>query len=774
MLPDPVAEGVAMSVLDPVTLPGQPFRVLLHSVDRPRTLVVGAYTRGKLSDMQTATIAPEVPQELKLMGGADPRGGVVRITCFEEPEVRPGEAKKDLHPVAERLVFRKPGELLKLDIRTDPLSPDEPASVSGSALTLSISATDEKKNPAAAVLWAAAVNTGAAPGSKDRLMPTHFLLAGEVENPDSLEYADFLLTTHPKAGEALDLLLGTQGWRRFVEQKPAQPPLPGRPPPPRAANPEMSRLLVQNGQYPTRAEPSPVRDALALNQKYAPLYEAAIRAAAQAKAALDASRESALDPAATARAAEAAEAARKDAETAAARVQSAREPLQRFRANVWFGVAGLTGLALGCGFVAVTRSSTRFPLGFSTLGSVGLAGFLTIASGWSDSVTAAAAGDRSDMGQSKVEARVAPLQTRTSPGASEGAEPNQVALAANSADATAELAKSKMNAGGLGRTEEGGSGSSFNGTSFGAPAPGFPPPQQAAPNSAQPHLPKSGGVKLGGVGGTTTALAAPGGAPLPDRAPVTGGPPTPGGPPKSMQPLPFDPPPSAVPSLPFKVPGFRSEGWTPHRLNDGSKDKRISTAELEENLGSRRAIPSERTERTEEQMESIKRAHESAARFASDRAAAVAAGMDRYFNRPAEKFATVPAVPLARMDRKQDIDAYAAQQLRSTASATVPPLVVREYAAPRPESGDAPDTILWQPVIIVGADGKAMLPFTVGSAPGGYELVVAGHTADGRLGAVRRFIPVMPKPTPTPTTTVSPGTPRSPPVPVAPASRPAP
>ena len=49
------------------------------------------------------------------MANTDPRGGVVRITVFEEPpEAELGEArsgpKPDLKPVAERLVFRRPGE----------------------------------------------------------------------------------------------------------------------------------------------------------------------------------------------------------------------------------------------------------------------------------------------------------------------------------------------------------------------------------------------------------------------------------------------------------------------------------------------------------------------------------------------------------------------------------------------------------------------------------------------------------------------------------------
>ena len=51
-----------------------------------------------------------------------------------------------------------------------------------------------------------------------RTMPTHFLLTSEVHQPEDLEHADVLLGSHPKAAAALDLLLGTQGWRRFAEQ----------------------------------------------------------------------------------------------------------------------------------------------------------------------------------------------------------------------------------------------------------------------------------------------------------------------------------------------------------------------------------------------------------------------------------------------------------------------------------------------------------------------------------------------------------------------------
>ncbi|MCS7271707.1 MAG: hypothetical protein NZ703_11570, partial [Gemmataceae bacterium] len=77
---------------------------------------------------------------------------------------------------------------------------------------LTLKAKDPQGRPVPAILYAAVVNHADAPTPHHRSLTTHFLVAGEVQNPDDLEYADFLLTSHPQAADALDLLLGTQGW----------------------------------------------------------------------------------------------------------------------------------------------------------------------------------------------------------------------------------------------------------------------------------------------------------------------------------------------------------------------------------------------------------------------------------------------------------------------------------------------------------------------------------------------------------------------------------
>jgi hypothetical protein len=94
-----------------------------------------------------------------------------------------------------------------------------------------------------------------------------------------------------------------------------------------------------------------------------------------------------------------------------------------------------------------------------------------------------------------------------------------------------------------------------------------------------------------------------------------------------------------------------------------------------------------------------------------------------------------------------ELDNLARRRIRA-AVRTAAPLVVREYAAQRPGTDDLStsatlDTVLWQPVIVLPSDGKMSLQFTLGNADS-YEIIVAGHTLDGRIGAIRTVVPVAP------------------------------
>ena len=134
--------------------------------------------------------------------------GVVRLTVYDYSTAPP-------QPVAERLVYRRPDRNLQVRVADhhERYSPGEP-------VQMSLMVTDEKGQPSPAVLGVAVVDDALLKMADDDTpaMPTHFYLTTEVEQPEDLEKADFYLSDDPKAPAALDLLLGTQGWRRFVEK----------------------------------------------------------------------------------------------------------------------------------------------------------------------------------------------------------------------------------------------------------------------------------------------------------------------------------------------------------------------------------------------------------------------------------------------------------------------------------------------------------------------------------------------------------------------------
>jgi hypothetical protein len=253
--------GVTLTARDAVTTVGEPIRLTLHAAGpATRRVLVGAYLRGRAVAHAAAEVQPNRPTDVVLDPGPSPLGGVVRLTVFEDEG---GDGRTDLTPLAERLVFRRPKDALNLSVTAN-----QPVYRPGDRVTLDVSARTEAGSPTAAVLWAAVVSRSAlamADDKADRLLPTHFLLGNEVRHPDELENADFLLTDHPAAATALDLLLGTQGWRRFAEQAPAEFRT-------RVPAAEADRLLASLGaSLPAFTRP----EVQAVADRYWPKYEAA-------------------------------------------------------------------------------------------------------------------------------------------------------------------------------------------------------------------------------------------------------------------------------------------------------------------------------------------------------------------------------------------------------------------------------------------------------------------------------------------------------------------
>lgn len=212
VLPQPKKDGVALLIREGVVT--DKIGISVTSGQSDRKLLVGAYCRGRLIDHKKIGAAAGKTQDITLRP-ADGVSGVYRITVFEE---RKFPNRVHYLPVAERLIYRQPTE--KLSFR---ITPDKKSYHPGDRVHLKIASVNEKDLPTPAVVLVSVVDKSIiklADDKTERSMPTHFYLTTEVKKPEDLEYADFLVSDHPKAEAALDLLLGTQGWRRFIEQDP--------------------------------------------------------------------------------------------------------------------------------------------------------------------------------------------------------------------------------------------------------------------------------------------------------------------------------------------------------------------------------------------------------------------------------------------------------------------------------------------------------------------------------------------------------------------------
>ncbi len=116
-------------------------------------------------------------------------------------------------PLAERLVYREPAQTLRISATLE-----NPTYVPGDKVNLTVQTTDEKGEPVGAVVGVTVTDDSMLEMIEKReqapRLPVMVLLENDVrELADAHVYLD---EQNPKAPRAVDLLLGTQGWRRFA------------------------------------------------------------------------------------------------------------------------------------------------------------------------------------------------------------------------------------------------------------------------------------------------------------------------------------------------------------------------------------------------------------------------------------------------------------------------------------------------------------------------------------------------------------------------------
>ena len=197
-LPAVKSSGVLLTSLDDVS--GRNARLQLTGTGE-RRVVVALSKREHELDREELGLTSGKPVEVEL--SCEDASGVLVATVSDA----------NGKPLAERLLFSKPRHAVQIDI-----SADRPRYVPGGKAMLTVTTTDEAGKPTSAVVGLTVTDDSVLEMIERReqapRLPVMVLLEGDVKDlADAHVYLD---SKNAKAPAAVDLLLGTQGWRRFA------------------------------------------------------------------------------------------------------------------------------------------------------------------------------------------------------------------------------------------------------------------------------------------------------------------------------------------------------------------------------------------------------------------------------------------------------------------------------------------------------------------------------------------------------------------------------
>jgi hypothetical protein len=177
---------------------------------------VQAVVRENLIDGATVLARPDKPAVVYLQSGdaaVDRAMGVARVTVFDDA----------MQPLAERLVFRNRRHRLNVEV-----TPERDSYQPRERVTLNIATTDPMGRPVAADLALAVVDDTVLSFADDKRGHLLSRLLLEAELQDEVEEPNLYLDlTEEDSALAMELLMGTRGWRRFDwQQALVQPQVP--------------------------------------------------------------------------------------------------------------------------------------------------------------------------------------------------------------------------------------------------------------------------------------------------------------------------------------------------------------------------------------------------------------------------------------------------------------------------------------------------------------------------------------------------------------------
>jgi hypothetical protein len=215
-LPIPNTEGCVLKTFDDPDSAVSAIRAEVRCTD-DRKLVVASMLRENLLDVATVDASADEPVVVELepkSGALSHAQGVARVTVFDE----------HLNPLAERVVFRNRRARLKVAVK-----PDRESYAPRDPVSLEVKTTDADGAPVPADLAVSVVDDTVVSFADDKTGHLLSRLLLEPELPGKIEEPNFYFDlTQAKSAVAMDLLMGTHGYRRFEWQPVLHPP----PPPP--------------------------------------------------------------------------------------------------------------------------------------------------------------------------------------------------------------------------------------------------------------------------------------------------------------------------------------------------------------------------------------------------------------------------------------------------------------------------------------------------------------------------------------------------------------
>lgn len=209
-LPEALASGCTLRTYDDPASQLEVVRVGVRCTDAGEVTVQGML-REQLVDAATVAVVPGVESRVDLEAAPHDAAsqGVLRVTLFD-----------GVDPLAERLVFRDGGRALQVRVqpRRDEVGPRD-------EIVVDVSTTTPDGDPVPASLAMAVVDETVLAYADDEEphLLAALLLQSEIPTPihEPNQYFD---PEDPDRHVALDLLLGTAGWRRFDWEAALQPP----------------------------------------------------------------------------------------------------------------------------------------------------------------------------------------------------------------------------------------------------------------------------------------------------------------------------------------------------------------------------------------------------------------------------------------------------------------------------------------------------------------------------------------------------------------------